>query len=95
MIKLICPNCKTALELDFTPSVRILFEGGWRNTPRWEMGLSTRSENCLKNGGFETAGQIDDESDRELLRCSNFGRRSLMEVRRALARLKGLQEAQA
>jgi DNA-directed RNA polymerase alpha subunit len=88
-----CPHCSTDLELrylwraikqsEFTAKE----SPSWRLTPLSEMYLSVRSENCLKLD-YETAGDIDDAADRELLRIPNFGKRSLAEVREAIEEIK-------
>jgi DNA-directed RNA polymerase alpha subunit len=93
-----CPDCGASLELslDFTLHRR---NPAWQDTPLREMELSVRSYNCLKNEAEYwgasaetlTAGMIDSKADYQLLCIQNFGRRSLMEVRGVLARLKGLE----
>lgn len=50
-----------------------------------ELDLSVRSENALKNEGIETLRELVAKHDYELLRISNFGRKSLKEVEEALA----------
>ncbi len=55
-----------------------------------ELGLSPRSANCLKNDGIVYIGELIQRYEADLLRAPNFGRRSLQEIKQALARV-GLQ----
>jgi hypothetical protein len=55
-----------------------------------ELELSVRSENCFANEGIVHLGSLVTRSEAELLRVPNFGRRSLNEIKAALA-LVGLR----
>ena len=46
-----------------------------------ELELSVRSSNCLKNEHIVTIGELIQKSENEMLRCTNFGRRSLEEMK--------------
>ena len=50
-----------------------------------ELDLSVRSYNALKSNGIKTLGQLVLLSDEELLKFHAFGRKRLMDVRRAIA----------
>ncbi len=50
-----------------------------------ELEFSTRVRNCMGNAGIHTVGKLVQKTERELLKILNFGRRSLKEVREALA----------
>jgi hypothetical protein len=50
-----------------------------------ELELSVRSANCLKNDGINYVGELVQKSEAELLRTSNFGRKSLNEIKELLA----------
>jgi DNA-directed RNA polymerase subunit alpha len=50
-----------------------------------ELGLSTRSENCLRCAGIETIGQLADKTERELRMIRNFGQKCLAEVTAKMA----------
>lgn len=58
-----------------------------------ELELGVRSYNCLKRVGIETVGDLVTKSDRDLAAIPNFGRKSIDEIRAALAahglRLRG------
>ncbi len=58
-----------------------------------ELELGVRSYNCLKRVGIETVGDLVAKSDRDLASIPNFGRKSIDEIRAALAahglRLRG------
>lgn len=54
------------------------------NSPLDELPLSVRAANCLKNGGYITAGQARAATDAQLLGIDNLGRKSLWEIRAAL-----------
>ena len=45
-----------------------------------EMELSVRSYNCLKANDIKTIGQLVQQSDQDMLRFKNFGRKSLTEL---------------
>ncbi|WP_038950439.1 DNA-directed RNA polymerase subunit alpha C-terminal domain-containing protein [Bradyrhizobium genomosp. III] len=55
------------------------------NTEIAELAIGVRAANALYNGDILTLDQIRAESDEELLRLPNFGRKSLDEVREAVA----------
>src|SRR5438093_1362969 len=55
------------------------------NFPIEELELGVRSYNCLKRVGIETIGDLTSKSDGELVAIPNFGRKSIEEVRGALA----------
>ena len=94
MIVLKCPNCEHDLELrfDFRPLVTNNFSVNepptWKLTPLSILKLSARMEHCFKNEGYVTIGDIASQSDRDLLRIPNFGRKSLLEVRNLIDALK-------
>jgi DNA-directed RNA polymerase subunit alpha len=50
-----------------------------------ELELTVRSFNCLKNAQIHTLGELVHKTEAELLRSRNFGRKSLNELRGALA----------
>src|SRR3989449_9687604 len=58
---------------------------GMENFPIEELELGVRSYNCLKRVGIETIGDLTSKSDGELVAIPNFGRKSIEEVRGALA----------
>ena len=64
----------------FRPSEATLFE----DTPITELELSVRAENCLKNEGIKTIGELSMKSDSDLLCVPNFGRKSLRELRETI-----------
>ena len=47
--------------------------------------MTVRSANCLKNDGINYVGELVQKSEAELLRTSNFGRKSLNEIKELLA----------
>lgn len=47
--------------------------------------LSKRAYTCLVNEDIRTIGQLKKKSDAELLRIPNFGKKSLQEIKEALA----------
>lgn len=47
--------------------------------------LSNRTLNCLKNAGIKTVGDAVKQSQMELIRLPNFGRKSVNELVEALA----------
>jgi DNA-directed RNA polymerase subunit alpha len=55
------------------------------NFPIEELELGVRSYNCLKRVGIETIGDLTSKSENELVAIPNFGRKSIEEVRGALA----------
>ena len=50
-----------------------------------DLELSARAENCLHNEGLKTIGEVSAKSDGDLLRIPNFGRKSLRELKEAIA----------
>ena len=52
--------------------------------PLSRLELSVRTTNCLYNAGLRTIGDVMAKSEQELMALSNFGRRSLKEVRELL-----------
>ncbi len=54
------------------------------NDPVEELEFSVRTSNCLFNLGIKTIGDLARLTEVELLRCKNFGRRSLRELEEAL-----------
>ena len=50
-----------------------------------ELGLSTRSENCLHCAGIETIGQLAAKTENELKLIRNFGQKCLAEVTAKMA----------
>jgi DNA-directed RNA polymerase subunit alpha len=58
---------------------------GMENFPIEELELGVRSYNCLKRVGIETIGDLTSKSETELVAIPNFGRKSIEEVREALA----------
>jgi DNA-directed RNA polymerase alpha subunit len=101
MPPLVCPHCKAELDWELSLSGRLPSapdEPSWRTLPVDEMEISVRASNALRfnesyrDYGCKTAGDIDDKTDRELLRFSNFGKESLREVRAEIERLKAEQE---
>lgn len=52
-----------------------------------DLELSVRSANCLKNDNIVYVGELVQRTEAEMLRTPNFGRRSLNEIKEALAQL--------
>jgi len=52
-----------------------------------ELTLSIRSENCLRNDKIVYLGELVQRTEAEMLRTPNFGRKSLNEIKEALAAL--------
>lgn len=55
-----------------------------------ELEISVRASNCLKNENIQTIGDLVKKSGKELLTYENFGRKSLKELEKNLAK-EGLQ----
>ncbi len=55
------------------------------NTSVDELELSIRSNNCLKNAGIETLGDLVRRTEEQMLETRNFGKKSLEEIREKLA----------
>lgn len=53
----------------------------------WE--LSIRTSNSLRAGGINTYAQLLEKTERQLLRCPNFGRKSLNEINDELVKRGG------
>ena len=45
-----------------------------------QLGLSSRTLNCLKRAGIDTAGKVLENSKEQLLEIRNFGEKSLREI---------------
>jgi len=58
---------------------------GMENFPVEELELGVRSYNCLKRVGIETIGDLVVKSEGELSAIPNFGKKSIEEVKEALA----------
>src|SRR6185437_4049794 len=52
-----------------------------------ELELSVRSANCLKNDNIVYIGDLVQKTEAEMLRTSNFGRKSLNEIKEVLANM--------
>ena len=52
-----------------------------------ELELSVHSANCLKNDNIVYIGDLVQKSDAEMLRTPNLGRKSLNEIKEALAQM--------
>jgi Bacterial RNA polymerase, alpha chain C terminal domain len=52
-----------------------------------ELELSVRSANCLKNDNIIYIGDLAQKTEAEMLRTPNFGRKSLTEIKGALAQI--------
>jgi DNA-directed RNA polymerase subunit alpha len=55
--------------------------------PVGELELSVRSANCLRNENITCVGELVQKTEAELLRCPNFGRVSLNEIKEVLAEM--------
>lgn len=64
------------------------------DAPIQELGLSTRSYNCLKRSNITKIGQLLTMNEEDLLAVRNFGRKSLDELRDRLM-VRGLIEKEA
>jgi DNA-directed RNA polymerase alpha subunit len=60
----------------------------WRKLPIIEMELSNRSTNAARNNDYQTAGDLADASDADLLRLPSMGRKSVREIREVIAALR-------
>jgi DNA-directed RNA polymerase subunit alpha len=58
---------------------------GMENFPIEELELGVRSYNCLKRVGIETIGDLVSKSENELAAITNFGKKSIEEVKETLA----------
>ena len=52
--------------------------------PVYELELPTRAMNCLKNEDIQYIGELIQQTNRQMLRMPNFGKKSLKEVKDAL-----------
>lgn len=57
------------------------------NKPVTQLGLSTRTMNCLRRGGITTVGELISKTEKELLSLRNFGNKSKQEVEERLGEL--------
>lgn len=71
----------------------ISLDGATLHTPIANLDISCRTTNVMKHAGIETLAEVDAMSNDELLRLDNFGRRSLNELREAIAEIKVRQPA--
>lgn len=55
--------------------------------PVEELELSVRAQNCLQNAGIRTVGELVQRTEAEMMKTKNFGRKSLKEIKDALADL--------
>jgi DNA-directed RNA polymerase subunit alpha len=52
-----------------------------------ELELSVRANNCLRNAGITTIGELVQKTEAELMKTKNFGKKSLQEIKDELTRL--------
>ena len=52
--------------------------------PVYELELSTRALNCLKNEDIQYIGELIQQTNRQMLRMPNFGKKSLKQLKDAL-----------
>ncbi|WP_291321966.1 DNA-directed RNA polymerase subunit alpha C-terminal domain-containing protein, partial [Desulfonatronospira sp.] len=52
-----------------------------------ELELPVRAGNCLRNAGIRLVGELIQQSEHELLRTKNFGRKSLEDIRRVIEQM--------
>jgi len=52
-----------------------------------ELELSVRSYNCLKNANIQTIGELVQNTENEMLKTKNFGRKSLNEIKEILSNM--------
>ena len=52
-----------------------------------ELELSLRTHNCLKNANIRTIGELVQKTEADIWRTKYFGRKSLNEIKEALARM--------
>lgn len=60
-----------------------------------ELPLSYRTATVLRNEGYRTVGQIRSVDDAALLRFSNFGRKSLAEIRSLTGYAEGVARVES
>ncbi len=56
------------------------------NRPIEELRLSERAQNCLRRAQINTIGELASQTPKQLLKITNFGEKSLREVKEAMAR---------
>jgi DNA-directed RNA polymerase subunit alpha len=61
--------------------------------PVEDLGLSTRTLNCLRRANIDNAGQVFEKTDNDLLSIRNFGEQSLHELHDRLAQMYLFPEA--
>lgn len=88
-----CPCClaKLDLKLEFELlTVKPAKDEPWRGTRIENMGLTPRAYNTVRNEWLDchTAGDVDALSDNDIMRIPNAGRKTLNELREAIAALK-------
>jgi len=54
------------------------------NTPITELELSVRSSNCLREAKIKTIGDLVNQSEMDMLKYRNFGKKSLTEINKIL-----------
>ncbi len=52
-----------------------------------ELELPVRAGNCLRNAGIRLVGELIQQSEHDLLRTKNFGRKSLEDIRRVIEQM--------
>ncbi|MDR1841228.1 MAG: DNA-directed RNA polymerase subunit alpha [Holophagales bacterium] len=52
-----------------------------------ELELSVRANNCLRNAGITSIGELIQKTEAELMKTKNFGKKSLQEIKDELTRL--------
>jgi DNA-directed RNA polymerase alpha subunit len=57
----------------------------WGSFPIDDLGLPLRARNCLANERIEFVGELMQQTEADLMRLPNFGRKSLDAVKEALA----------
>lgn len=57
------------------------------HTPVAELELSVRSANCLREAKITTLADLVQKNDAEMLKCRNFGKKSLQEIKEVLERM--------
>jgi len=53
-----------------------------------ELELSVRANNCLRNAGITSIGELIQKTEAELMKTKNFGKKSLQEIKDELTRLQ-------
>ena len=70
---------------DSLPNRKKQIEDAIRGKSVDELELTTRSANCMLNARIKTIGQLVERTEDDLLKIKNFGRKSLNEIKEALA----------